>query len=81
MSAAVSQDTNNSAELEVPRTILRIWPGIFDFESDLGLKLGQTNPKISGTLPRNRHTTIPNDSEPISACFDNDSNLSNCEIA
>ena len=69
-----------SAELKEPRTFLRIRPGIFDFEPDLGLKLSQTKPKISGTLPTNRHTTIPNDSGPISACFDDDPKLLNCEI-
>ncbi len=52
-----------------------------DFELDLGLKLGQTKPKISGTVPTNRLTTIPNDSGPISACFDNEPKLSTCEIA
>ncbi len=44
---------------------------------DLGLKLGQTEPNISGTVYTNRHTTIPNDSEPISACFDGDPKLLN----
>ncbi len=34
-----------SAELKGPRAILRIRPEIFDFEPDLGLKLGQTKPK------------------------------------
>ncbi len=41
----------------------------------MGLKLG------SGTVPTNRHTTIPNDSGPISACFDDDPKLLNCVIA
>jgi hypothetical protein len=45
----------------------RIRPEIFDFEPELHLKLGQTKPKISGTVPTNRHTTFPNDSGPISA--------------
>ncbi len=45
---------------------------MFDFEPDLGLKLGQTKPKISGTVPTNRHTTISSDSVPSSACFDDD---------
>ncbi len=57
------------------------WPGIFDFEPNLGLKLGQTKPKIFGTVPTNRHTTIPKDYAPISACFDVDPKLLNCEIA
>ncbi len=51
---------------------MRIRPEIFDFESDLGLKPGQTNPQISRTVLTNRDTTIPNDSGPISACFDDD---------
>ncbi len=37
---------------------MRIRLEIFDFEADLGLKLGQTKPKISGTVPTDRHTTI-----------------------
>ncbi len=60
------------AELKEPRTLLRIRPEIFDFEPDLGPKLGQTKPKISSTVPTNRHTTIPNGSRPISACLDDD---------
>ncbi len=59
----------NSAELQGPGTLLRIQPGIFDFAPDLSLKRSQTKPKISGTVPTDRHTTIPNDSGPISACF------------
>ncbi len=55
--------------------------GIFDFASDLGPKLGQTQPNISGTVPTNRHTKIPNDSGPISACVDDDPTILNCEIA
>ncbi len=69
-----------SAKQKEPRKLL-IPPEIFDFESDLGLKLGRTKPRISGTAPTNRHTTIPNDSGPISACFDDDPKLLNCEIA
>ena len=71
----------NSAELKEPRKRLRIRPEIFDFEPDLGLKLGQTKPNISGTVPTNRHTTIPNDSAPIVKCFDHDPKLLNSEIA
>ena len=67
--------------LRTNRELLRIRPEIFDFELELGLKLGQSKPKISGTAPTNRHTTIPNDSGPISACFDDDPKLLNCEIA
>ncbi len=66
---------DDSTELQGPRELLRIRPEIFDFEPDLKLKLGQTTPKISGTVPTDRHTTIPNDSGPISACFDNDPKL------
>ncbi len=54
---------------------------VFDVEPDLGLKLGQTKPKISGTVPTKRHTTIPNDSGPMSACFDEDPKQINCEKA
>ncbi len=45
---------------------------ICDVKPKLGLNRGQTKPKISGTVPTNRHTTIPNDSVPIPACFDDD---------
>ncbi len=41
----------DSAKLKGPRKLSRIQPEIFDFEPDLGLKLGQTKPKISGTVP------------------------------
>ncbi len=70
-----------SAELKGPPQLERIRPEIFDFEPDLDLKLSQTQPQISGTVPTNRHTTIPNDSGPLSACFDGDPTLLNCEIA
>jgi hypothetical protein len=56
-------------------------PEIFDLEPDLSLKLGQTEPKISGTVPTNRHTTIPNDSGPNSASFNDDPKLLHCEKA
>ncbi len=58
-----------------------IRPEIFDFEPDLGLELGQTKPKISGTETTNRHTSIPNDYGPISVCLDDDPKLFNCEKA
>ncbi len=69
------------AEIDGPRTNVRIRPGIFDFVPDLGLKLGQTKPKISGAVPTNRHTTIPKESGPISACFGDDPKLLNSEMA
>ena len=47
----------------------------------MGLKQGQTKPKIYGTVPTDRHTTSPNDSGPIPACFDDGPKLLNCEIA
>ncbi len=50
-----------SAELKGPQQLLRTRPKIFDFDPDLGPKLGQTKPTISGTVPRQRHTTIPSD--------------------
>ncbi len=70
-----------SAELKGPQKLFRIRPEIFDFEPDLVLKPGQTKPKIPGTVPTNRHTPMPNDSGPISACFDDDPKLLNCKIA
>ncbi len=71
----------DSAELEGLRKLLRIRPAVFDFEQDLGLKRSQTKPKIPGTVPTDQRTTIPNDSGLISACFDDDPKLLNCEIA
>ncbi len=70
-----------SAELKGPLKGPRIRPEIFDFEPDFGLKLGQTKPSISGTAPTNWHTMISNESGHISACFGDDPNLLNCEIA
>jgi hypothetical protein len=52
--------------------------GNLRFQTGTGLKRGQTKPKVSGTV---RQETIPNDSGRISACFDDDPKLSNCEIA
>ncbi len=71
----------NSAEIKGARQLLRMRWEIFDFEPDLGLKLGQTKHKLPGTLPTDRQATIPHDSGPISACFHNDPKLLNCEIA
>ncbi len=67
--------TRHSAELKGARKLVRIRPEIFDFETDLGLRPGQTKPKISGTAPTNQHTTIPNDLGPISVCFDDNPKL------
>ncbi len=64
-----------SAALKKPGQILRTWPERFDFQLDLGLKLGQAKSKIPGTVPTDRHTTVPNDSGPGSACFDDDAKL------
>ena len=36
---------------------------------------------MPGAVPTNRHKPIPIDSGPISACFDDDPKLLNCEIA
>ncbi len=63
--------SEDSAELEGPRNLLRIRPGIFDFEQDLA----QTKSHIFGTVATNRHTMTPNDYGPISACFDDDPKL------
>ncbi len=71
----------NSAELTGPGTFSRDPAGNLRFELHLGLKLGQTMPETSGTVPTNRHTTIPNDSRQISACFDDDPTFLKCEIA
>ncbi len=63
-----------------PEPCLRIRPGIFDFEPDLGLKRSQTKPQIPGMVPTDRHTTIPKDSGPISSCFDDEPKHLNREI-
>ena len=48
----------------------------------MGLKLGQSKPTMPGTVPTDRHTTIPIDSGPIpAALFDDDPELLNSEIA
>ena len=42
----------------------------------MGLKLGQSKPTMPGTVPTDRHTTIPIDSGPIpAALFDDDPEL------
>ncbi len=66
VSAMFASTAIPSAQLKGTRKRLRIRPGVFDFEP------GQTKPKISGTVLTNRHTTIPNDSEPILAFFKDD---------
>jgi hypothetical protein len=56
--------------------------GVFDSEPGLGLKLGQSKPTMPGTVPTDRHTTIPINSGPIpAALFDDDPELLNSEIA
>ncbi len=65
----------NPAEIKGPRKVWRIRQEISNFEPDLGLRLGTTKPNTSGTAPTNWYTTIPNDSGPISACFDDDPKL------
>ncbi len=52
-----------------------------DFKPEWGLTRSQTKPKIRGTVPTDQHETIPNDYGTISACFDGDPKLPNCEIA
>ncbi len=53
----------------------------FDFDPVLGLQRSQTKPKVPGTVPTDRNTTIPCESGPTSVGFDNDPELLNCEIA
>ncbi len=72
---------DNSAKVKAPGHLSRIRPEIFDFEPEFRLEQSQTKPKIPDTVPTNRRATIPNDYEPISACFDDDPKLFNCEIA
>ena len=77
--AKVQQLKGSSAELKKCRELLRIRPEIFDFKPEWGPKLGQTKPKISGTVPTDRHTTLRNDSGPISECFNDASAESKCD--
>ncbi len=74
-------DRYDPAELQGPQQVFRIRAEIFEFEPDLGLKLGQTKPKIPGKGPTDRNTSIPNESGPILAYFDDDPKLLNCEKA
>ncbi len=67
-----AEATADAAKLKGPRTLFKDPTEILHFAPDFGLKLGQTNPKISGTVPTHRRTTISNDSEPISACLEDD---------
>ncbi len=64
-----------SAELKGPGKVLRIWPEIVDFEPEVRLKRSQTKPKYPVRCPQTGHTTISNDSAPISQCFDDDTKL------
>ncbi len=44
-------------------------------------KPDEAKPKMPGAVPTNRHTLIPTDFGPASACFDHDPKLVNCEKA
>ncbi len=44
-------------------------------------KTDETNPKVPGAVPTNRHISIPIDFGPVSGFFDDASKLLNCEIA
>ena len=71
-----------SAELKGPRKLRRIRSAIFDFEAELDPNRSQTKPKIPGTVPTDRRTTIPNDSYLDVGMFGRRSFLFfNCEIA
>ncbi len=76
----VLEDLSVSAKLKRPRKLERIRPKILEFEPDLYLKFGRTKTETSGTVPTNRHTTIPNYSGPISACFGDDPKLVNLRL-
>ena len=77
-SFSLSPSPSFSLSLSLKPTI----QGVFDSEPGLGLKLGQSKPTMPGTVPTDRHTTIPIDSGPIpAALFDDDPELLNSEIA
>ncbi len=57
-----------------------IRPEIFNFEPELGLKLGQNKPTTSGTAHTDRHITMPSDSGPMSVCFHDGPKLLHCEM-
>ncbi len=67
----IDSETPNSPELGKPQKLEGS-----GWES--GLTRSQTKPKMPGTVPTDRHKTIPNDSGPMSACFDDDLQLFNC---
>ncbi len=68
---------HKEAELRGPREFVKEEAENLRFRTGF-MHLGLT---VSGTVPTNRRTTIPNDSGPISWCFDDDPKLFNCEIA
>ncbi len=59
----------DSAELKGPRQLLRIRPGIVYCRPKSAPKPDETQPKMPGAVPRNRHTPIPVDFGPVSWCF------------
>ncbi len=64
-----------SAELKWPRKLVRIRPGSFDFEPDSSQS--RANQALNNRHGTHRpHRSTPNDSGPISACFDDDPKVS-----
>ncbi len=63
------------------KKLLRMRPEIFDSGPERNLNRSQTKPQITGTVPTDRHITIPKASGPMSACFDEDPKLVKCETA
>ncbi len=69
-----------SAELQGPETLVRIRPGIVDLRPESAPKPDETNPKMPGAVPTNRHKPSPTDFGPVSGYFDHDPKLLNYEI-
>jgi hypothetical protein len=67
-----------SAELKGARKTFKDPAGNLRFRAGIGPERKQSQAQNTRQVPRNRHTTIPNDSGPASACFDDDPKLFNC---
>ncbi len=71
---------HDSAEQRAPQTF-KDPAGNLRFRAGFGSKAGPNEAQTIRQVPTNWHTTIPNDSGTISACFDEVPKLLNCEIA
>ncbi len=70
-----------SDDLKVPRTIFKDPAGNIKYRAGFGHEAVPNQAQHIRHGTTNRHTTILNDSGSISACFDDDPKLLNCEVA